>query len=112
MLKQANIEQLSAEHWVAVPEDPEVELALIPAEAPEAAILLNAGMDESAMRRFCTKAFVGFKGFLDENDNPVANTLTARMQLMSWVPARRTAMLEIGKLNEAIAAGEGDGGSD
>ena len=109
-MDRARIHSLRDRVWIKVPESPELEIELDISQANHAPAIGSEFED----RRCCELLFLDFKGYRDGSEvdaPPVQNTIEARLELLSWIPVRRTINLRAPVLNQERAAGEGGGDS-
>ena len=110
-MKRSSVLKLKEPVWVEPVEGDPLRVSIVPAEASMCA-LLWAGADEASLRTFCTDAFVGFRGFTEDDGKPVADTVDNRMDLMRVMPVRRKIVSSLQELAEIQAEGEGSADSD
>ena len=110
-MKRSSVLKLKEPVWVTPVVGDPLEVSIVPAEASMLA-LIWAGADEASQRTFCTDAFIGFRGYTEEDGKPVADTVENRMDLFGVMPVRRKIVTSLQELAEIQAEGEGSADSD
>lgn len=111
-MKRSSLLGLREPRWISVDGDPDLQIKIIPSAAAETSALLFAPTDERVIRRICTKLFVDFQGYFEDNGEAIQNSLAARVELYGWGPVARAIANECDKLMNEVAQGEGSAGSD
>ena len=107
-MKRCSVLKLNQEVWVSPIEGDPLEVAVVPAAAAD--LTWSASDPE----RFCTNAFVNFRGFTEDDGRPIANTLDERVKLFTQTgnTIRRAIILKLTEAGEIQAEGEGSADSD
>ncbi len=118
-MKRSDLAQLTEQHWFDVEEtrpsngdggDP-VSIAVV---AHGVGSLMSSQMIgyDAGVDRMCSEVFVDFKGFIEDDGKPVANTLKARKFLYGVTAVQNAIHDEVAKIQQAAATGEADAASD
>lgn len=110
-MQRSKLMELRKQHWIPVEGDP-LEVCIVPSASAETGSLLFAPNDQRAIRRICTKLFVNFKNYFDDDGKSIQNKLEARIELYSWPPVREAIARECDRLNSEAAQGEESAASD
>jgi hypothetical protein len=106
-MKQSAVSKLSDPvPFKPIPGD-DLEVMLVPAAAAEAEGLIFAGQRDQVVARICSRSFVAFTGYVDDEGLPVKNTHAARVELFNIVPVGAAIVSKLRELNEAVLLGEG-----
>ncbi len=105
--------------WEKLFTEVDIEVELVPSEMPDLTTQKLLGMNSDSMARdICTKAFINFKGWVDEpteehpKGKPVANTLDNRLEMYSFPAIRKAIQNALEVRNFEVVTGESFAVSD
>jgi len=99
--------------WVTLFPDHDLEVELVPSEMPDLTTQKILGVSsDSVAKDICANAFKNFKGYADDEGNPIPNSFDTRMELYSFPVVRKAIQNSLEVCNLEVVAGEGFAASD
>ena len=91
----------------------DLEVELVPANMPDLSTskLLGVG-NEHIAREICTNAFVGFRGYVDDDGQEIQNSLETRLELYGFPAVRKAIQNALEVRNYEVVTGESSAVSD
>jgi hypothetical protein len=107
-MKRSTVEKLSEVAWVQCVEGDPLEVGIVLSAANLVTRHLHGlGNDSTRAREICTRAFVNFRGFTEDDGTEVPNTIENRLWLWWNCPLVEAAVIaELLKVDERIREGE------
>lgn len=111
-MKRSSVLKLRGEQWVKVWEADELELCVVPSAGTTMPGLRRSMLSEVDKLQICQSVFVNFRGYTDDDGKPVENTITARLELIDVSACFYSIQTRVVEVQNELAEGEADAGSD
>jgi len=106
-MKRSSVLKLRETVWKKAMDNDPLEIAVVPSGTGSvSSMAMFGGADESAKREVCTKVFVDFRNYVEDDGTEIKNSIDARLELFATQPVRNAIIEAIGEANEGLAQGE------
>lgn len=108
-MKRGRLHKLREPRWSKVTDDDPLEICIIPGAASSVnqLLLMGGGTSDAVKEEICTKVFVDYRGYTEDDGTEIPNSLESRMELYEWSLVRQKVNGESVQAQMEIAEGEG-----
>jgi hypothetical protein len=106
-MKRSVIAALAEPRWTRLFDELDLEVQLVPAGMPDFTSGKLLGVSSEHLdRQVCSKAFVDFRNYQDDDGTPIDNSMETRLELYQTPILRRGINNALEAMNGEIAMGE------